>query len=69
MTKIGWIRIELLEDENCKYRVFGYDDLLMTDDLPEAISFATKQMLIMEQVNDMLHTLPADIVIKLEFSR
>jgi len=49
--RIGWIRVDLLEGERSKYVVFGFDDMLHTNDLPTAMSFATEQMLAMEQAN------------------
>ena len=60
MTKLGWIRIDLLVDEDHRYRVFGFDDLISTDDFIDAMIFIAEQMNNMEKANNLPETLNAN---------
>lgn len=53
MTKIGWVRIDI-QDEDERYRVHGFNNMLMTNNLDAALKFIEDQVLATELINGIL---------------
>ena len=53
MTKIEEFRVDLLDEEN-RYRVFGFNNMLITNDIDAVLGFLEVQILGAEVMNGML---------------